>query len=170
MDEGGIFSKQSQRIIDRFSAEIGGRDLSHRFQDVVKPKIVTSLDMTNDPVIFAEKLRSRFTALPSWALPIDQPGSRDQPFMPLRDERTPIRVAILLRLLPDHCLTKSSQKQNAIVTVPTIDNRQIYRPTTGLTATEDLLHVFVSEFTELEQSTITALAVRNQLHLLPGES
>ena len=89
--------------------------------------------------------------------------------MPLRDERTPVQVAVLLRLLPDQCLTKKVHEQNAVVTVPTIDNSQIYRPATDLTAT-DLLRVYVYEVTELGRSKITALAVRNQLYLLPGES
>ena len=88
MDETGIFSKKSQRIIYRFSTEIGERDLSRRFQGVVNPDTVTSLDMTNGPVIFAEKFRSGFTALPSWALWIDKPRSRDQISMPLNDKQT----------------------------------------------------------------------------------
>ena len=56
-----------------------------------------------------------------------------------------------------------------MVTVPTVNNRQICKPATDLTAT-DLPRVFVDEFTEPGQSKITALAVCDQLHLLPGES
>ena len=90
--------------------------------------------------------------------------------MPLRDERTLVRVAVLLRLLPDHCLAKKIHEQNVVVTVPIIDNSQVYRPSTALTIT-DLFHVFVYEVTKPGQSKITALlAVRSQLHLLPGES
>ena len=96
MDETGLFYKESQRIIDRFSAEIGGRDLSRRFQGIVNPEAVTSLDMTNHPVIFTEKFRSGFASLSSWALPVDQRGRGDQPSKPLRDERTPNRVTVLL--------------------------------------------------------------------------
>ncbi|CAN0352435.1 unnamed protein product [Ascophyllum nodosum] len=169
VDDSDILSKKSQRAIDWFSTEIGGRDLSRRFQGVVNPETTTSLDMTNDPVIFAHKFRSVFDALPSWALPLDQPGSGTQPSMPLRDERTPIRVAVLLRLLPELCVTRTAHKLRATVTVPTVDNCQIPRPAADLTAT-DLLRVFVHEFTEPGQSKITALAVRSQLHLLPGDS
>ena len=89
--------------------------------------------------------------------------------MPLRSERTSVRVAVLLRIIPDHCFTKKAHEQSAAVTVPTIDNSQICKPATDLTAI-DLLRVFVCEITEPGQSKITALAVRNQLHLLPGES
>ena len=89
--------------------------------------------------------------------------------MPLRDERTPVQVTVLLRLLPDHCLVKKAHEQNSVVTVPITDNSQVCRPATALTAT-DLFHVFVYEVTEPGQSKIIALAVRNQLHLLPGES
>ena len=89
--------------------------------------------------------------------------------MPVKDERTPVRVAVLLRLLPDHCLTKKAHEQNAVVTVPTIDNGQVRRSAATLTAT-DLLRVFVFEVAEPGQSNITALAVRQTLHLLPGES
>ena len=88
--------------------------------------------------------------------------------MPVRDKRTPVRVAVLLRLLPDYCLTKKAHEQNAVVTVPTIDNSQVCRPVTALTAT-DLIRVFVYEITEPGQAKITALLVRKQLHLLPGE-
>ena len=88
--------------------------------------------------------------------------------MPVKDERTPVRVAVLLRLLPDHCLTKKAQEQNAVVTVPTIDNSQVRRPGTALTA-KDLLRVLVDGVTEPGRSKIPALAVRKQLHLLPGE-
>ena len=125
--------------------------------------------MTYNPVIFDGKFRSGFVPLPSWALTLDQPGRRDQLFMLLEDERTRICVAILLKLLSDHCHTKKAHEQNAIVTVPTIDISQIRRPATDLTAT-DLLHVFTYEFTEPGLSKVTAQAVRNQLHLLPGES
>ena len=64
---------------------------------------------------------------------------------------------------------QNAHKQNVMVTEPIVDNRQICRPATGLTAT-DLLCVFVYEFTEPGQSKIATIAVRNQLHLLPGES
>ena len=169
MDDTGIFSKESQRIIDRFPTEIGGCDLYRRFQGVVNPETVTSFDMTNDPVFFVENFRSRFAVLPSWALPDYQAGSTDQSSMPLRDEQTPIQVPALLPLLSDHFLTKKTHKQNAMVTVPTVDNRQLCRPATDLTA-PDLLRVFVFEFIEPGQPEINALAVRNQLHLLPDES
>lgn len=66
--------------------------------------------------------------------------------MPLKDERTPIRVAVLLKLFPDHCHTKKAHEQNETVTVQTIDISQIRRPATGLTAT-DLLRVFIYELT-----------------------
>ena len=168
MDETGFFSKESQRIIDRFSTKIGGRDLSRRFQGIVNPETVTSLDMTNDSVISTGKFRFGFASLPSWALPVDQPGRGGQPSMPLKDERTPVRVAVLLKLLPDYCNTKKDHEQNATVTVPTIDISQIHRLATDLTAI-DLLRVFIYVFTEPGLSKITALAVRNQLHLLPGE-
>ena len=56
--------------------------------------------MINDSVIFAENFRTRFAALPSWALPVDQPGLGGQPSMPLRSERTFVRVAVLLELSP----------------------------------------------------------------------
>ena len=125
--------------------------------------------MTDDPVIFAEHFRTGFAGRPSWTLPADQPGLGDQPSMPVKDERTPVRFAVLLRLLPDHCLTKKAQQQNAVVTVPTIDIRQVLRRAATLTAT-DLLRVLVQEITEPGQSRSTALAVRKQLHLLPGES
>ena len=169
MDETGPFSKDTQRINGWFVTDIGGRDLSRRFKGVVNPETTTSLDMTNDPVIFAEQSRVRFAGLPSWELPADQPGRGDQPSMPVKDERTPGRVAVLLRLLPDHCLTKKTQEQNAVVTVPTIDNSQVCRPSTAATAT-DLLRVFVYEVTEPGQSKITAPAVRKELNLLRGES
>ena len=96
MDDTDIFPKESQRIIDRFSTKIGGRDTSRRFQGVVNPETSTSLDMTNDLVLFDHKFRSGFSALPSWALPLDQPESRNQPAMPQRNKRTPIRVTVLL--------------------------------------------------------------------------
>ena len=67
--------------------------------------------------------------------------------MPAKNERTPVRVAVLLRFLPDHCLTKKAHKQNAVVTIPTIDNSQVRRPATTLTAT-DLLRVFIFEVAE----------------------
>ena len=89
--------------------------------------------------------------------------------MSVKDERIPVRVAVLLRLLPDHCLTEKAHEQNAVVTVPTIDISQVLRRAATLTAT-DLLRVFVQEITEPGQSKSTALAVRKQLHLLPGES
>ena len=168
MDDSGIFSKESQRIIDRFS-EIGGRALSRRFEGFVNPETTTSLGMTNDPVIFAQKRRSEYAVLPSWALPIDQPGSRNQPSMPRRDELTPICVAVLLQLVPDNCLTRKTHEQQALVIVPTVENRPIRRPATDL-ATTDLFRVSLDEFAEPGQSKVTALAVRNQLHLLSGES
>ena len=165
-----IFSKESQRTIDQFSAEIDGRDLSCRFQGLVNPDTKTSLNMTNDPGIFAHRFWSGFADLPSWALPLDeQSGSRTQPSMPLRDERTPVRVAVLLRLLPDQCLIRKAHKPQPLVIVPTSDNREISRPAADPTAT-DLLRVFVHEFTELGQSVSIASAVRSQLLLLPGES
>lgn len=169
MDETSLFSKETQRIMDRFVTDIGGLDLSCRFKGVVNPETVTSLDMTNDPVIFAEQFRDGFARLPLCALFAGQPGRGDQPSMPVKDERTPVRVAVLLRILPDHCLTKNAHKQNAVVTVPTIDNSQVRRPATTLTTT-DLLRVFVFEVTEPGQSKVAALAVRQTLHLLPGES
>ena len=89
--------------------------------------------------------------------------------MPVKDEQTPVRVAVLLRILPDHCLTKKAYEQNAVVSVPTIDISQVLRRAATLTAT-DLLRIFVQEITESGQSKTTALAVRKQLHLLPGES
>ena len=107
MDETGLFSKDTQRIIDRFVADIGGQDSSRRFKGVVNHKTATSLDMTNDPVIFAEHFRTGFAGRKSWTLPADQPGLGDQLYMPVKDERTPVRVAVLLRLLPDHCLVKT---------------------------------------------------------------
>ena len=158
MNETGLFSEDTQRIINRFVADIGIRDLSCRFKG--DHETVTSLDITNDPVIFAEKFGARFAGLPSWALPADQPGRGDQPSMPVKDERTPVRGAVLLQLLPDHCLAKKAHEQNAVVTVPTIDNSQVCRPATALTTT-DLLHVFVYEVTEPGQSKTTVLAVRN---------
>ena len=113
-------------------------------------------------------IRSGFAALPFWALPLDQSGSRTQPSKPLRHERTLIRVAVLLRLLLDLCLTRKTHERRALFIVPTVNNRQIRRPTIDLMAT-DLLRVYVREFTQPEQSEITALVVRSQLHL-PGES
>ena len=157
-----------QRIIDRFVTDIGGPDLSRRFEGVVNPETVTSLGMTNDPVIFVEPFRAGFARLPLWALPTDQPGRGGQPSMPVKDARTPVPVAVLLRLLPDHCLTKKAHEQNAVVTVPTIDNSQVLRPAATLTA-PDLLRVFVFEVAEPGQSKITALAVRQKLLLFPGE-
>ena len=169
MDETGLFSKDTQCIIDRFIADIGGQDLSRRFKGVVNHKTVTSLDRPNNPVIFAEHFRTGFAGRPSWTLPADQPGLGDQPSMPVKDERTLVRVAVLLRLLPDHCLTKKAHEQNAVVTVPTIDISQVLRRAATLTTT-DLPCVFVQEITEPGQSKNTALAVRKQLHLLPGKS
>ena len=86
MDETGLFSKDTQRIVDRFVADIGGQDLSSRFKGVVNHKTVTSLDMTNDHVIFAEHFRTGFAGRSSWTLPADQPGLGDQPSMPVKDE------------------------------------------------------------------------------------
>ena len=168
-DETGLFSKDIQRIVDWFVTDIGGQDLSRRFKGVVNHKTVTSLDTTNDPAIFAEPFRTGFAGRPSWTLPADQPGHGNQPSMPVKDEQTSVRVAVLLRLLPDHCLTKKAHEQNAVVSVPTIDISQVLRRAATLTAT-DLLRVFVQEITEPGQSKSTALAVRKQLHLFPGES
>ena len=70
MDETGLFSKETQRILDGFVADIGGPDLSRRFKGVVNPETVTSLDMTNDPVIFVEQFRAGFARLPPWSLPL----------------------------------------------------------------------------------------------------
>ena len=131
--------------------------------------MVTSLEMTNDPVIFAEHFRTGFVGRPSWTFPADQPGLGDQPSIPVEDERTPVRVAVLLRLLPNHCLTKKAHEQNAVVTVPTIDISQVLRRAATPTA-RDLLRVYVQEITEPGQSKSTALAVRKQLLVLPGES
>ena len=89
--------------------------------------------------------------------------------MPLTDERTPIRVAVVLRLFPNHCYTKKSHEQNATVTVDTFYISQIHRPATDLISTY-LLRVFIHEFTEPGQSKVTALVMRNQLYLFPGES
>ena len=169
MDKTGLLSKDTQRIIDRFVADIGEQDSSRRLKRIVNHKMATSLDMTNDPVIFAEHFRTGFAGRPSRTLPADQPGVGDQPSMPVKDERTPVRVAVLLRLLPNHYLTKKDHEQNAVVTVPTIDISQVLRRAATLTAT-DLLRVFVQEITEPGQSKSTALAVRKQLDLLPGES
>ena len=169
MDDTGLFSKDTQRIVDRFVEEIGGRDLSRRFKGVANHEVITSLDMTNDPVIFAEQFRTGFASPPQWALPADQPGIGDQPSMPVKDERTPVRVAVLLKLLPPNCLTKKAHERNTVVNVPTIDISQIRRHAADLTAT-DLLRVFVQEMTESGQSKLTAREVRKQLHLLPGES
>ena len=113
-------------------------------------------------------IRSGFAALPFWALPLDQSGSRTQASKPLRHERTLIRVAVLLRLLPDLCLTRKTHERRALFIVPTVNNRQIRKPTIDLMAI-DLLRVYVREFTQPGQSEITALVVRSQLHL-PGES
>ena len=143
--------------------------MSRRFKGVVNHETITSLDMTNNRVIFAEHFRTGFAGRPSWTLPADQPGLGDQPSMPVKDERTPVRVAVLLRLLPDYCLAKKAHEQNTVVTVPTIDISQVLRRAATL-ATTDLLRVFVQEITEPGQSKSTALAVRKQLHLLPGES
>ena len=134
-------------------------------QGVTNHETVTSLDITNDPVIFAEHFQTGFAGRPLWTLPTDQPGLEDQPCMPIKDERTPVRVAVLLRLLPDHCLTKKAGEKNAVVSVPTIYISQVLRHAATLTAT-DLLRVFVQEITESGQSKTTALAVRKQLHLL----
>ena len=90
MDEAALFSKKTQRIVDRFVVDIGGPDLSRRFKGIVNPETVTSLDMANDPVIFAEQFRAGFSRLPSWALPADQPGRGHQPTVPVKDERTPV--------------------------------------------------------------------------------
>ena len=169
MDDTGLFSKDTQRIVDRFVEEIGGRDLSRRFKGVANHEAITSLDMTNDPVIFAEQFRTGFASPPQWALPADQPGIGDQPSMPVKDERTPVRVAVLLKLLPPNCLTKKAHERNTVVNVPTIDISQIRRHAADLTAT-DLVRVFVQEMTESGQSKLTAREVRKQLHLLPGES
>ena len=169
MDDTGLFSKDTQRIVDRFVEEIGGRDLSRRFKGVANHDAITSLDMTNDPVIFTEQFRTGFASPPQWALPADQPGIGDQPSMPVKDERTPVRVAVLLKLLPPNCLTKKAHERNTVVNVPTIDISQIRRHAADLTAT-DLLRVFVQEMTESGQSKLTAREVRKQLHLLPGES
>ena len=167
MDETGLFSKETQHIVDRFVTDIDRRDLSRRCKGVVNPETVTSLDMTNNPVIFADQFRAGFAGLPPGELPVDQPGRGDQPSVPVKDERTPFRVTVFLRLFPlPH---QKAHEQNAVVTVPTIDNSQVCRPSTALTAT-DLLRVFVYEVTEPGQSKITALVVRKQLHLLPGES
>ena len=86
MDETGLFSKDTQRIVDRFVADIGGQDLSSRFKGVVNHKTVTSLDMTSDHVIFAEHFRTGFAGRSSWTLPADQSGLGDQPSMPVKDE------------------------------------------------------------------------------------
>ena len=147
MDKTGLFSKGTQRTIDRFVTNIGRRDLSRRLTGVFNPETVTSLDIINDPVIFAKVFRSGFAALPSCAFPVDQPGRGGQPSVPLRDERTPVRVAVLLRLLPDHCLAKKAHEQNTVVTVPIIGNSQVCRTATALTAT-DPIHVFIYEVTE----------------------
>ena len=81
--------------------------------------------------------------------------------MSLTNEQTPIRVAVLLQLLLDHCLTRKAHERNAMVTEPTVDNRLICRPATDLTAT-DLLHVLGYEFTQAGQFKITASAVCDQ--------
>ena len=73
-DETGLCSKDTQCINDRFVADIGGQDLSRRFKGVVNHKTVTSLDRTNDPVIFDEHFRTEFAGRSSWTLPADQPG------------------------------------------------------------------------------------------------
>ena len=54
----------------------------------VNHKTVTSLDRTNDPVIFAEHFRTGFAGRPSWTLLADQPWLGDQPSMPVKNERT----------------------------------------------------------------------------------
>ena len=125
--------------------------------------------MTNDPVIFAEHFRTGFAGRPSWTLPADQPGLGDQPSMPVEDERTPVRVAVLLRLLPDHCLTKKAHEPNAIVTVPTIDRSQALRRA-AISQPQTYSAFSFKRSSEPGQSKSTALAVRKQLHLLPGES
>ena len=113
-------------------------------------------------------IRSGFAVLPSWAPLLDQSGSRTRPSKPLRHEQTPIRVAVLLRLLLDLCLTRKTHLRRALFIAPTVNNRQIRRLATDLMAT-DLLRVYIHEFTQPGQSKITALVVRSQLHL-PGES
>ena len=56
-----------------------------RFQ----PQKVTSLDRTNDPVVFAKHFRTGFSGRPSWTLPADQPGLGDQPSMPVKTNEPP---------------------------------------------------------------------------------
>ena len=63
IDETDLVSKETQRIIDWFVTDVGGRDLFRRFKGVVNPETVTSLDMSYDRVIFAEKIRTGFAAL-----------------------------------------------------------------------------------------------------------
>ena len=52
-----------------------------------QPQKVTSLDRTNDPVIFAKHFRTGFSGRPSWILPAS--GLGDQPSMPVETNEPP---------------------------------------------------------------------------------
>ena len=125
-DETGLFSKDTQCMIDRFVADIGGQDLFRRFKGFVNHKrsppwigLTTPSSSPNTSGLDFQADRHGHFQLTNQSL--------ETTFHACQNVRTPVRVAVHLRLFPDHFLTKKAHKQNAVVAVPTIDMSQVLR-------------------------------------------
>ena len=91
--------------------------------------------MMNDPVFFLDELTKVFPRHPNWTIPKDQLNGT-VPASPQRDGLLDMRVAVLMRLLPDSSMVKMAFANNHSTRVPTIDGREVVKLSKELTIAE----------------------------------
>ena len=90
------------------------------------------------------------------------------PASPQRDGLSDMRVAVLMRLLPDSLMVKMAFANNHSTCVPTIDGREVVKLAEDLTITE-WMRVFLRETTISETSKVTAQHTLERLEVEWGE-
>ena len=90
------------------------------------------------------------------------------PASPRRDELSDLRVAVLMRLLPDSSMVKMAFANNHSTRVPTIDGREVVKMAKDVTITE-WMRVFLRETTISETSKVAAQHTLKRLEVESGE-
>ena len=123
--------------------------------------------MKNDPVFFLDELTKVFARHPNWTMPKDQLNGT-APASPRRDGLSDLRVAVLMRILPDSSMVKMAFANNHSTRVPTIDRREVVKMAKDNAITE-WMRVFMRETTISESSKVAAQHTSERLEMKSGE-
>jgi len=169
-DANGSLNKETERALEAILKEIVDPKIATKFRGCPPEGSNVSLNYSNEPIMFMDKVTAALRTKHSWEFPIDRVGRYNLHPMPCRDSLSAVRVELLRRLLPERSATMFSlNKPGEVVTIPQIDGSICTKPIRLVTGRE-LMRMFIREVTQDKISTVNATRALKMVQVQPGES